>query len=58
VVAGHRLKLGERGVQGGLRTHDAGAIAGATVAKADPAKRTPAAVAGLNRLPKQQLPVA
>jgi hypothetical protein len=53
-VAGHRLKLGERGDQGGLRNHDPGAHGRSN---GEPARRTLEAVTGLNRLPKQQLPL-
>jgi len=58
VVAGHRLKLGERGDQSGLRNHDSGAHGRSDGREGEPAERTLEAVAGLNRLPKQLLPVA
>src|SRR5215218_8654062 len=61
-VAGHGSELGERGDQGGLRGHGAGGHArgdgGVGGREREPANRTAEAVAGLEQLPKQQLPVA
>ena len=59
-VASHRPELGERGDQGGLGGHDPGGHAGGDGGvggrEREPANRTAEAVAGLDQLPKQQLP--
>src|SRR4029450_1548948 len=61
-VASHRPELGERGDQGGLGGNDPGGHAGGDGGlgrrEREPAKRTAEAVAGLDQLPKQQLPSA